>query len=590
MNGKVKWIIIAIIAIIIIAIAVSITINELQFQYKIEEIKEYNYFVLIENGKYGVIDKEGNNIIEPNYMAVQIPNPSKPIFVCISSYNQETKNYETTVYNEKKEEIFEKYQNIQAIPIDTNIETNPYEKSVLTYKENGKYGLITLDEKVVTKPIYEEVTSINYKEGTFLVKQDEKLGVINMKGKVIIPNEYETIKSDNYYNEATKNKTTGFIVSKKMQEGYRYGYIDYRGHVILKPEYTEIERVNQISNEDKLYFIAFKNGQAGLLENKKVILNYEYEDIQYYSMNDIWIIQRNGKQGAIRRKDGATILNTEYDSVLFGGIYLNAVKEDESFVFDLNGNQVRTNIKSMVQTENPNYYIAVDENDIYTIKDANGNTLVDNDYTYIEYLPGNYFIAAKDGKNGIIDITGKEVVEPKYTSIFRFNDTNLLQAEITNSKTIELYNMKMQKVASMENATIKQYEKTITNPNKYILLASEKDFAYYDENGNQILAKDIFRNNSLFAKNVNGKWGFIDNEENLKVPADYDMVTDFNYYGFAGIKKDSKWGVINKEGTIVQEPIYELNWLQPSFLGKYYCINSWNGDTKYSSDDVTQTN
>lgn len=590
MNGKVKWIILAIIAIIIIAIAAVITINELQFHYKIEEIKEYNYFVLIQDGKYGVIDKQGNNIIEPNYMAVQIPNPSKPIFVCISSYNQETKNYETTVYNEKAEKIFQKYQNVQAIPIDTNIETNPYEKSVLTYKENGKYGLVTLNEKIVTKAIYDEITSINYKEGTFLVKQDEKLGVINMKGKVIIPNEYETITSDNYYNETTKNKTTGFIVSKKMQEGYRYGYIDYRGRVILKPEYTELERVNQISNEDKLYFIAFKNGQAGLLENKKVILNYEYEDIQYYSMNDIWIIQRNGKQGAIKRKDGTTILNTEYDSILFGGIYLNAVKEDENFVFDLNGNQVRTNIKSMVQTENPNYYIAVDENDIYTIKDANGNTLIDKDYSYIEYLPGNYFIVAKDGKNGIIDISGQEVVEPKYTSIFRFNDTNLLQAEIANNKTIELYNMKMQKVASMENATIKQYEKSITNPNKYILLASEKDFAYYDENGNQILAKDIFKNNSLFAKNVNGKWGFIDKEENLKVPADYDMVTDFNAYGFAGIRKDGKWGVMNKEGTIVQEPIYKLNWLQPSFLGKYYCVNSWNGDTKYSSDDLAQAN
>lgn len=590
MNGKVKWIILAIIAIIIIAIAAVITINELQFHYKIEEIKEYNYFVLIQDGKYGVIDKQGNNIIEPNYMAVQIPNPSKPIFVCISSYNQETKNYETTVYNEKAEKIFEKYQNVQAIPIDTNIETNPYEKSVLTYKENGKYGLVTLNEKIVTKAIYDEITSINYKEGTFLVKQDEKLGVINMKGKVIIPNEYETITSDNYYNETTKNKTTGFIVSKKMQEGYRYGYIDYHGRVILKPEYTELERVNQISNEDKLYFIAFKNGQAGLLENKKVILNYEYEDIQYYSMNDIWIIQRNGKQGAIKRKDGTTILNTEYDSILFGGIYLNAVKEDENFVFDLNGNQVRTNIKSMVQTENPNYYIAVDENDIYTIKDANGNTLIDKDYSYIEYLPGNYFIVAKDGKNGIIDISGQEVVEPKYTSIFRFNDTNLLQAEIANNKTIELYNMKMQKVASMENATIKQYEKSITNPNKYILLASEKDFAYYDENGNQILAKDIFKNNSLFAKNVNGKWGFIDKEENLKVPADYDMVTDFNAYGFAGIRKDGKWGVMNKEGTIVQEPIYKLNWLQPSFLGKYYCVNSWNGDTKYSSDDLAQAN
>ena len=95
-----------------------------------------------------------------------------------------------------------------------------------------------------------------------------------MKGKVIIKNEYETIISDNYYNEATKNKTTGFIVSKKTNEGYRYGYINYRGNTILKPEYTELERVTQIQNENEFYFIAFKNGQAGLLKNKKVILNY----------------------------------------------------------------------------------------------------------------------------------------------------------------------------------------------------------------------------------------------------------------------------------------------------------------------------
>ena len=33
------------------------------------------------------------------------------------------------------------------------------------------------------------------------------------------------------------------------------------------------------------------------------------------------------------------------------------------------------------------------------------------------------------------------------------------------------------------------------------------------------------------------------------------MVTEFNKYGFAGIKKGGKWGVVNIKGEIIQEPI-----------------------------------
>lgn len=249
----------------------------------------------------------------------------------------------------------------------------------------------------------------------------------------------------------------------------------------------------------------------------------------------------------------------------------------------MNGNEVKTDKISMIQTKNPNYYIAVDKNDIYTIVDANGNKKIDDNYTYIEYLPGNYFIVAKDGKNGIIDSTGKVVVDFKYTSIFRFNDTNLLQAEVSQNNTIELFNFDMQKVASMEKAIIKQYNE---NGKKYILLAQEENFRYYDENGNELDAKTIFPNHRLFAKKIEDKWGFVDLSENIEVKAEYDMVTEFNEYGFAGIKQNGKWGVINQNGEIIQEPIYKINWINPSFLGKYYRINSWYSDSRYSSDAV----
>lgn len=575
MNKRIRWIIISVLTIIVLAIGIMAIVNELNVHYKIEEISEYNYFILEQNGKYGVIDKSGNIVIDADYEAVQIPNPSKDIFICIKEYNQDTKEYATVVYNGKKEEILSNYNNVQAVAIFTNINSTPYERSVLTYKENGKYGLIDLQGKEITKPIYDEISSINYKEGTFLVKQNEQEGIINMKGKTIIKCEYESVTSDNYYNEDQNNEKAGFIVSKKTDDGYRYGYINYRGSKIVKPIFTQLERVTEISDDKNIYFIAFKDGQAGLLKNNKEIVNYEYEDIQYNVLSDVFIIQRNGKYGATTR-EGKTILYPEYSSVYTGGIYINAVKDNVIEVFDLQGNKIETDINSKIKTENSNYYITIDKNNIYKVVDANENVIINNDYNYMEYLPGDYFIVARDSKNGVVDINGKSVIELKYDSISRINETNILQAE--TNKSIELYNLNMKKITTMSNATIKE----VKDDKEYILLFSENDFKYLDKDGNILKAQELFKENNLFAKNVNGKWGFVDKNGNLKVQNKYEVVTDFNKYGFAGIKKDGKWGVIDQEGHIVQEPIYELKWNMPEFIGKYYRVNAWYGDARFS--------
>lgn len=573
MNKKIRWIIIGIVAVIIIAISIMAIINEVQLHYKVEKISEYNYFTLEQNQKYGVIDRNGNIVIEAEYEAVQIPNPSKAIFVCVKEYNESTKEYETVVYNEKKEVLLSNYKNVQAISIYTNVNSTPYEKSVLTYKENGKYGLINLEGKQITKPVYDEISSINYKEGTFLVKQNELEGIINMKGKVIIKCEYESVTSDNYYSENGNNKQAGFIISKKTEDGYRYGYANYRGTIILKPIYTQLERVTEIANEKGVYFIAFKNGQAGLLKNNKEILNYEYEDIQYNVLGSIFVTKRNGKYGAVNQ-EGTTILYPEYDNVYTGGMYLNALKDKDIFIFDLNGNKIETNEVSKTKTENANYYITIDKNNKYKVVDSKDNIIIDKDYTYIEYLPGDYFIVERDSKSGIIDSNGKSVIELKYDSISRINETDILQME--KDKNIALYNLNMKEIVSMDNAIVKE----VKDEKAYILLYSDTDFKYLDKEGNILTSQNLFENNTLFAKNINGKWGFVDKDGNLKVQNDYELVTDFNKYGFAGIKKDDKWGSINQNGEVVQEPTYDLKRNIPEFVGKYYRVNA----TKFSDE------
>ena len=577
---KKKLIIIGILILIIIAIVVSLIIyfsNRAKYVFDVEYVSNIEYNTVEVDNKYGVIDRKGNIVIEPTYNVIQIPNPSKPVFICMSNYNTETKEYETKVLNDRKEQVITGYSNIQAIPANSTADNIPFENTVLRYKKNDKYGLISLDGKEITDAIYDEISSVTYKEGMLLVKQDGKYGVININGKVVIKPEYDNITVDNYYDVNTEYQRTGFIVCTIKDEGYRYGYVDYRGKKILDTIYTEIERVTDLEDKKDIYIVAYKDGQAGLLKNKKLILDYEYEDIIYYAYNDVFIVQRNGKQGITDRK-GNMKIDTKYTNISFGGIYVNAVDENnETKILDLNGNEISDGYIAKMPTKDGEHYIVYDEEGIYKIIDKSGNVVIDNKYTNIEEIADNYYIVANNRNNGIIDLTGKSLVDLKYNSIVELDNTELLQANISATSTVSLINKNMQVVVTMDNANIDVED-------GYIRLYSETEDKYFDYAGNELSAKDVFPNNKIYAQEENGKWGFVDKNGNTIVQNEYDRVTELNEYGFAGIEKDGKWGVIDENGQIVQEPIYELDEISPSFIGKYYKVDEWYGNVYYTNE------
>lgn len=71
---------IPVVFIIIILIAVGIFIKSKisnKYDYKIEEIMDYKYYIYRENEQFGIIDKEANKMVEAKYTDVIIPNPRK---------------------------------------------------------------------------------------------------------------------------------------------------------------------------------------------------------------------------------------------------------------------------------------------------------------------------------------------------------------------------------------------------------------------------------------------------------------------------------------------------------------------------------
>ena len=561
--------IIKMLLLIVALIMVTIVINNLIRNKKItqEEVTEYNYFITSIDGKSGVIDKTGKTIVEPQYDYVQIPNPSKPIFVCLYDYSADSKEYTSKVLNGNNKEILNNYKNVQAIPNNNTSINNSYQTQILRYKENDKYGVVSINGKKITPAIYESIETLEYKDGILKVEKDGKYGLIDLNGEEIVKTEYNSIETDGYYYENSKYEKAGYIVNIRTDEGYRYGYINYKGRQTLDTMYTNIKRITEIKDDNVVYLITYNNGKAGILKNGQTLIENKYESIEFDGTNNILMLQQNAKQG-VYDLEGNMILPIQYENITFAGKYINAYKDGKLLVFDVTGTlQSEDSYKSLITVANGKYSITMNRDNKYGVIDSNKTNILENKYSYIEYAFDNYFIVSLDEKTGIVDGNNNIIIPIEKDIVQNIRGTNTIQVINSSDNTSELYNKKMEKVSTQTDARI--YIK-----DNYIEIASANNIEYFDFDGNKQEAKSIFSENKIFAQQKDGKWGYVDKNGNTVVEFKYEMATDINKYGFGAFKLDGKWGVIDQNGNVIKEATYDLQQYNPQFIGQYYEVSN----------------
>lgn len=85
-----------------------------------------------------------------------------------------------------------------------------------------------------------------------------------------------------------------------------------------------------------------------------------------------FVIKRNLKEG-IADKQGKIKVPTEYTNISFGGIYVNADKDGQFVLLDLNGKVIENqDIVTKLPTKDGKHYIVADKNEMYDITDLNG--------------------------------------------------------------------------------------------------------------------------------------------------------------------------------------------------------------------------
>ena len=578
MNMKKKYIVmIVIVLLIIIAIAGWFIYRQIEKngrKYEIEKIsvENYEYFILRQDGKYGVINKNGDIVINPEYINIIIPNPQKAVFVCYDEKN------DTKVLNQNNEQIFSEYAQIEPIRLKNIASDLMYEKNLLTYKRDEKLGLI--EGKVIADPIYETIEGLPYKEGELLVQLEGKYGVINNKGNDLVEPKYDQITVDNYTTTEDGYKRAGYIVSNTTENGYRYGYVDVDGNVLLEPEYTEVSRIINVEDNDNIYLIVAQNGQYGMVKNQEQIIGNEYQSISYNSESNTLTLEKTKRYG-VATLDGKVVIPVEFSQIDSTGKYIYATDVDgnvEVYQEDGNPAEVESNIY-ILETGNENYQIKIDntQGSAYSILNKDGEQITTQNYSYINYLYDNYFIVSvTGGKVGVINDKEEPIIEIQYDSIEKVEGTDYIITRLSENNSTQLYDKNFKQLCEMTNAIIRSQE-------NYVKMYNDTETRYFDLEGNEKQNTEILSNNQIYAKSQDGKWGFVDKSGNVVVDYIYDKTTDLNSYGYAGIKLDGKWGVVNANGEVIVEPTYTLNTqTEPEFIKDYYKVEYGYGEFYYT--------
>lgn len=399
-----------------------------------ENITSMDYFAAYQNNKWGVIDSNGNIVIDPSYAEmIIVPNSKKDVFLCTFDVNYDDGTYKTKALNSKNEEIFANYEQIEAIQnIDENKNLS-YETQVLKVQSGGKYGLINMEGNEILPCEYDEIIALQGVEGALLVFKDGNYGVVNDAGKTLIPASYAEI-------QALGDETSqGFVV--RNIEG-KYGIVDISNEQVLAMNYEGISKIHQGD-----YYVVTEGGkQVVIKKDGTEVLNGDYDEIVAILKNpENGVIYKKSEKYGVMSLNGEIKINAEYEELLEAKTGTFIAKTGEKFgIIDLAGEKkVDFKYRGITYNEKADLYVAEDENynneilnSNYEVKLTGMVTDLDDEDGYIEIRQGDeykyynfrfeeekesdiftsntLFVSKKDGKYGFVDKEGNIVIDYIY--------------------------------------------------------------------------------------------------------------------------------------------------------------------------------
>jgi len=336
-------------------------------------------------------------------------------------------------------------------------------------EKDGLYGYINAKGKVVIPFSYEDAGFFN--NGIAVVQQNEKFGAINKRNQVIIPFHYETIYDfdqdvaiagdTSFY--GLISKTGEIIVSFKyteikkinpvvfvFQDSTGFGFFNVRGIPLKNEVYEEITELpggmfkckvnakigilnaklneivpmqfDEVEKFDDTLFIVNLSGKYGIYNaNKGMLVQPNYERIKILDASKSLMLVKKLKELQICKFSGTKhiSLSFEYSQRLFDLIsfYQNTSvfsQKGKFGILDGNGKVVlKPQYEEMGKTNSLTPFKLNNQWGFLNQTAVKVNPMYDACYT-----PNKLgYVVEKNGKQGVIDYNGKEIISLQYNSV-----------------------------------------------------------------------------------------------------------------------------------------------------------------------------
>ena len=519
---------------------------------------EAKYFSCLQNNKLGIIDEIGNQIIPCEYdEMIQMPDASKDIFICYYDIDYNTNQYKTKVLNKENKEILTGYEQVEGIMNTAGGESMWYESNVLKFKKNEKIGLIDFSGKVVLQADYDDIKALDSVRNRLVIAKDNKKGLVDTAGNIIVDTNYDDIVG-----ELTSSKT-GYITVIESEGNRLYGYISSNGDKRIDCQYDEISIISDIQDLNKILLVVKKEDKYGIIdEQNNQVLPIEYEEIDSLFTNNVFACKKDSKWGIIN-SNNEVVVDYNYLSCVINSKCIIAKSNKNEQMLDFEGKAISENTYDKIYGPNDEFMIVEKSNKYGVYSLAENKEIIAPLYKRIEYISNGLFSVQKSSsKYAIINKENEELTDYKYNNISSLRNTSLIECSDANSSI--LLNSNMDEIVVLDKFSI-------TLEDNYITGTKDEKVKYYNLNGEEITAKEVYKNNKMFVDIKDNKYGYVDYQGNIVVDHIYEDAIEFNQKGFAAVKQDGKWAVINSAGNIITDFIYEFkNNEDINFIGSWY--------------------
>lgn len=333
---------------------------------------------------------------------------------------------------------------------------------------------------------------------------------------------------------------------------HKYGITNKNGVVLLPPIYTQYRFIENTTS----ICIIFSRDESSILccvDNNDLKLSKEYDEIDNI-LGDVFKTFSNGKYGLLN-SNCIELLPCEYE-VIHG-----------------NGSQYDLDYTT------PSSYYCLTKNGKVGLLDGHLNIILDFIYEWIHVakIATPYFIVHKNGKEYIFNALTRKFGTIGFDHIQYFGSDNYSKATLSGANLI--INLDGEIVVNNEYELIERFSEGLAKV--------KKDGKYgFIDNKENVVIPFIYSGAKSFKEGLapvrrNGLYGFINHKGRVVINFKFHDALQFEN-GFAKIRlnKQNKWGVIDKNGVVIVDCNYKhIDLYTPGKIivsdgEKYGCLNS----------------